>query len=84
MKKLIATITLILCLGVSSAFANNMVYNGYAECEGKFYAVIDNELYEIGDMIQDNSNCKVEDITKSRVYLICNDKQVIVYFKKSK
>ena len=82
MKKLIAIITVILCLGFSTAFASDIVYNGFVQGSGKWLAVLDNEIYEIGDTIIDRSNCKVSDITQKYVTLTCDEEKVTVYFKK--
>ncbi len=58
MKKLIAIITLILCLGFSTAFAQVFEYTGFLKMafdtrDG--FAIINETIYEPGDIIKGSS-----------------------------
>jgi len=81
MKKLIAMIIIILCLGFTSAFANHpdIIYNGYIETELTYLIVVNQDIYELGDTIKD-TNCVIDEITKKWIILLCDDTTIIIHF----
>lgn len=82
MKKLFAIVLLVLSLSIVPVFAQDYIYNGYTDMGNKELVVINNGIYQLGDMV--NDTCKIKNITKEVVTISCDDKDINVYFQKPK